>query len=149
MKRAMVFLAVLAVSGVAVACGSSGGSGSSGSGSASGSAASESEKDKFPSNEANTVVQVEAVEYAYKLSVPQAVGPKVYFIVKNAGTIQHEFEILGPDGKAVDEIPAFDKDTTKNLAVELKPGTYTFQCLLKTGDKTHASLGMTTKYTVT
>src|SRR5205085_8602071 len=147
MKRAMMLLALMAVSTAAVACGS--GKGSSGaSGSASGSAASETETEKFPSNQANTVVQVEAVEYAYKLNLPQATGPKVYFIVKNAGTEKHEFEILGPDGSKAGEIPAFDAGT-KNLAVELKPGTYTFQCLLEKDGKTHASLGMTTKYTVT
>src|SRR5205085_11401507 len=140
MKRAMMLLALMAVSTAAVACGS--GKGSSGaSGSASGSAASETETEKFPSNQANTVVQVEAVEYAYKLNLPQAVGPKVYFIVKNAGTEQHEFEILGPDGSKAGEISAFDAGTSKNLAVELKPGTYTIQCLLKKDGKTHASLG--------
>ena|SRR5436190_13212928 len=148
MKRAVVLLALAMVSTAAVACGSSKGS-SDASGSASGSGASETETEKFPSNQANTIVQVEAVEYTYKLNVPQAVGPKVYFIVKNAGTEKHEFEILGPDGKDVSEIPSFDAGTTKNLAVELKPGTYTFQCLLEKDGKTHASLGMTTKYTVT
>ena len=153
----MTLLALAAVvSTVTVACGSDkGSSGASGSGSASGSASGSGSASapattpKFASNQANTVVSVEAYEYAFKLDQPQAAGPKVFFTVKNTGKEEHEFEILGPDGKAVDEIEAFDAGLTKTLAAELPAGTYTFQCILEKDGKTHAQLGMTTKYTIT
>src|SRR4051812_19278181 len=134
-----------------VACGSGGSS--SGSASGSGSASAPADEDKthatFEAAAANTKVTVKAVEYSFQIDPPQAVGPKVFFDVTNTGTEKHEFEVVGPDGKAVDEIVAFDPGSTKTLAVELAPGTYTIQCLLVKDGKTHASLGMLSKYTVT
>ena|SRR5947209_7947227 len=152
MRRVRVLLlAVLVVASAGLAaCGSGNGSTS---GSASGSASAPAEQDKthasFDAAAANTKVTVKAVEYAFQVTPAQAVGPKVFFEVTNGGTEKHEFEVLGPDGKRVDEIVAFDPGKTKTLPVELAPGTYTIQCLLTKNGKTHASLGMSVKYTVT
>ena len=148
----MLLAVVASLSGAVAACGSDGnssGGSASGAASGSGSGSTAEEAEKFASKDATTVVQVEATEYLYKPNLPEAKGPKVYFTVKNTGKEDHEFEILGPDGKAVDEIAAFGPGLTKNLAVELAPATYTIQCILEKDGKTHASLGMTMKYTVT
>jgi uncharacterized cupredoxin-like copper-binding protein len=89
------------------------------------------------------------VDYAYTGLPASVQGPNVYFTVKNTGHTEHEFEVVGADGEPVSELPAFGVNLTKTLAVKLQPGTYTVQCLIKEGTKTHADLGMKTTLAVT
>ena len=136
--------------GSAAACGD----GSSGSGSASvtgtgSGAGGETEALAFPESEADTVVHVTLQDYAF-VGIPTSIkGPKVFFEAVNKNQHDHELEILDASGDAVGEIAAFTGKDAKQLAVELEPGTYTAQCILKEGAKTHAQLGMTQQFTVT
>ena len=143
-------LVLLVVVGTA-ACGDGSGSGSaSGSGTGTGSGAGgETEALAFPESEADTVVHVTLQDYAF-VGIPTSVtGPKVFFEATNKNQHDHELEILDADGDAVGEIAAFSGAGPKQLAVELEPGTYTAQCILKEGAKTHAQLGMTQQFDVT
>lgn len=139
-------------SGVRSGSGSGSGSGSasaSASASASGSGSGVAGDAAFDEADADSVIHVSATEYAFSVKEPKIVGPNVYFEVSNDGKENHEFEILDADGDTVDEIPEFEPGETKSLAVKLEPGTYTIQCILETSEgKTHASLGMTMRTTV-
>lgn len=143
------FMAAALVAG----CGSGGNASGSASGSGSGSGSAPAEGDQTPAfgeSDATTVVNVKATEYTFELDKATAAGKKVFFKVANTGAEDHEFEILGADGKTVDEIAAFKAGETKTLAVELSPGTYTAQCLVKDKNgKEHVELGMKTTFTVT
>ncbi len=167
--RAMVVF--LAVAGLALgACGGgedrpgqvtseSGGSSSGASGSVSGSGSGGEHdthstskeadaKPAFASGEENTKVEVTLQDYAF-VGVPETVkGPNVRFSATIKGGNTHELEVIGADGKAVGEIHSFKTGTTKELAIILQPGTYTLQCLVKEGSKTHADLGMKQTLTV-
>ena len=133
---------------VLAACGDGSGSGSA-SVSGSGSGAGGEEELAFPESEANTVVDVTLQDYAF-VGIPASVqGPKVFFKTTIKGSSTHELEILDAEGDAVDEIEAYEGGETKELALELAPGTYTAQCLVKEGAKTHKQLGMTQTFTVT
>lgn len=99
---------------------------------------------------ADTAVEVTLVDFAFKGLPATVKGEKVFFTATNAGPAEHELEVLNPSGEAVDEIVAHAPNSgPKTLAVRLKPGTYTVQCILKTAEgKSHAELGMTAKLQV-
>jgi hypothetical protein len=116
--------------------------------SASVSASGVGEELAFPADEADTEIAVTLQNYAF-VGIPATVkGPKVLFEAKVSGSNCHELEILDAGGDPVGEIPAFPSTETKTMAIELEPGTYTAQCLVKEGKKTHADLGMKTRFTV-
>lgn len=104
----------------------------------------------FDRSEADTVVEVTLADFAFKGLPATVKGEKVFFTATNAGPSEHELEVLGPGGKAVDEIEAHAPNSgPRTLAVRLKPGTYTVQCILRTAEgKSHAELGMTAKLQV-
>lgn len=89
------------------------------------------------------------VDYAFE-GPREAKGPKVFFEAENAGSEDHELEVLDPDGEAVGEIEAFPPGgESEPLAVELEPGTYTLQGILETKEgKRHRDLGMVAELTV-
>ncbi len=129
-------------------------SGGKGSGSVSGSSSSaggehggghSDEKDSkaaFASGEETTTVDVKLQDYAF-VGVPSTVqGPNVLFKASVEGASEHELEVVADSGEDVGEIHSFKTGTSKELAVVLKPGTYTLQCLVEEGAKTHAELGM-------
>jgi len=131
-----------------------------GSGSASGSASGAGgehggehgdEKDSkaaFASGEETTAVDVKLQDFSF-VGVPATVqGPNVLFKASVEGGGAHELEVVDESGEAVGEIHSFKSGTTKELAVILKPGTYTLQCLVEEGAKTHAELGMKQTLTV-
>ena len=95
---------------------------------------------------ADREAEVSAHEYAFTFSeVPTfAKGDAVKFELKNEGKEFHEFEVLGPDGKAVGEIPELKPGADGDAVLELKDaGTYTYQCEVKAADgQTHSSKGM-------
>jgi uncharacterized cupredoxin-like copper-binding protein len=92
-------------------------------------------------------VEVTAKEYAFTglEGFTAKVGEKIEFKLENAGTMEHELEILGPDGKDVGEVgpTAAGKDGEVIIAFE-KAGTYTYKC----GIADHASRGMQGTFTV-
>jgi uncharacterized cupredoxin-like copper-binding protein len=72
-------------------------------------------------------------------------GETVEFALRNEGAKDHEFEVLGPDGKALGEVgpthPAADGKVTLTLA---KPGAYSYVC----GIEDHEKRGMKGTFTV-
>lgn len=72
-------------------------------------------------------------------------GEKVEFVMTNAGPADHEFEVFGPDGKAVGEIGPTSAGATRKATLDLtKPGSYRFRC----GVADHESRGMTGTFVV-
>jgi hypothetical protein len=147
-------VAVLAVAGLVGACGSGedrpgAASACGGTGSVSSSGAGGETDLPFTKANVDTKIDVVLQDYAF-VGVPGEVkGPNVLFDATVKGSNCHELEVLDSAGKAVGEIPSFPKGEEKELGLELKPGTYTLQCLLKEGKVTHASLGMKATLTVT
>lgn len=92
-------------------------------------------------------VEVVAKEYAFTGldGFTAKVGEKIEFKLENKGTMEHEFEVLGPDGKDVGEVgpTAPGKDGEVVIAFD-KPGTYTYLC----GIADHESRGMKGTFTV-
>jgi hypothetical protein len=102
----------------------------------------------FKESEANTVVEVEMVDYRFS-GIPETVkGPKVFFKVKNSGPAEHELVVVNSEGRHLGEVPEIRAGRSGVLALELPPGTYTAQCLVRADDKTHVQLGMETSFTV-
>jgi iron uptake system component EfeO len=75
------------------------------------------------------VVAVTAVDYAFQPSSISVPAGKVTFRVTNAGSQEHEFEILKGD-TAVDELEGLVPGLTLELTADLAPGTYTYVCKL-------------------
>jgi hypothetical protein len=102
----------------------------------------------FPEAEATTKVAATLQDYSF-VDVPGTVkGPNVFFSAKVSGSSCHELQVVDAKAKLVGEIPPFPTGETKTMAVKLDPGTYTVQCLVKEGNKTHAELGMKQQLTV-
>ena len=154
MKRVLLVAALLLA---AAACGNgedrpqgvSASGSASGSMSGSGSHAHEDTKAQFDKADATTSVDVDAADYRFDKLPATVQGPNVFFTVKNVGSADHEFEVIGPDGEPVGEIGAFKRGVTKTLAIKLAPGKYVVQCLVDEGAKNHAELGMKNDLTVT
>lgn len=102
----------------------------------------------FKEASATTKVAVTLKDYAFEGIPATAKGPKVFFDAKVDGGSCHELEVVDSGGKTAGDIAAFPAGEEKHLAVELKPGTYVVQCLVKEGAKTHADLGMKTQLVV-
>lgn len=103
----------------------------------------------FGEAEADTKVEVTLQDHTF-VGIPDSLkGPKVFFKATNRGPADHELEILDSSGKRVNEIEAMSPGRSATLAVELEHGSYTAQCLVETGGKTHAELGMRTTFGVT
>jgi uncharacterized cupredoxin-like copper-binding protein len=91
--------------------------------------------------------EVRAVDYAFSGLdgfAPKA-GQTVKFELKNKGTMQHEFEVFGPDGTAVGEVGPTDKDDEGEVVLTFdKAGTYRYVC----GIADHEARGMKGTFTV-
>jgi len=156
MKRVLVVACLLLA---AAACGNgedrpegvsaSGSASGSVSGSASASHGHEDTKAQFDKADATTSVDVDAADYRFDKLPATVQGPNVLFTVKNVGSAEHEFEVIGPDGEPVGQVGPFKRGVTKTLAVKLAPGKYVVQCLVSEGAKNHAQLGMKNDLTVT
>jgi plastocyanin len=90
------------------------------------------------------VVAVEAKEYAFTPSTITVPAGSVTFSIRNAGTQDHELEVLQGD-QLVDKVEAIAPGLTKDATVTLAAGEYTFVCKLNG----HDQLGMKGSLTVT
>ena len=103
----------------------------------------------FSEAQADSVVDVSLQDFSF-VGIPATVkGPKVFFKATNEGSADHELEILDASGKPVGEVAAMPSGKSGTLAVELKPGTYTAQCLVETNGKPHTESGMKTSFQAT
>jgi plastocyanin len=89
-------------------------------------------------------IAVEAKEYEFTPSVISVPAGKATFAVRNAGSVEHEFEIFKGD-RVVDEIEGLVPGLEKTLTVDLAAGEYTYVCKLSG----HDQLGMKGTLTVT
>lgn len=88
--------------------------------------------------------KVEVTLSEHKIDMPMQLAPgKTAFVVRNAGTAQHSFEI---EGNGLDKkfMLAVGPAESKTLDVELKPGTYKVRCPMKG----HEAKGMEAMLTV-
>lgn len=93
-------------------------------------------------------VEFDAKDYAFADLDGFAVqsGQTVKFEMKNDGTMQHEFEVLRPDGTALGEIGPTDAGKEDEVVLTFdKAGTYTYVC----GIDDHERRGMKGTFTVT
>jgi high-affinity iron transporter len=88
-------------------------------------------------------IAVKASEYRFDPSTITAMPGSVTFVVTNAGSTEHEFEIFKGE-TVVDEIEGLVPGLTRNLTVALEPGEYTYVCKLAA----HDQLGMKGTLTV-
>ncbi len=118
----------------------------------------------------HTVVEVNALEYAFELgSTTLGAGPTAFHLV-NAGTEEHELSFAKiAEGHTLQEAVEFEGDPEAAglitepsgdtghvgpgediyLNVELEPGTYGMVCFVEASDGTpHAFKGMVTEFTV-
>jgi len=73
-------------------------------------------------------------EYRYVAvgTVPRfAVGDRVTFAAENAGILDHDLQIVGPDGLAVETADAVGPGDTLTVTIDLdEPGIYQLNCLV-------------------
>jgi plastocyanin len=92
-------------------------------------------------------VDFEAKDFAYEglTDVSARTGETVKFEMENFGPAEHEFEIVGPDGKTLGEIGETERGEKGEVTVTFaKAGTYTYVCKLAD----HESRGMKGTFTV-
>jgi plastocyanin len=154
--RLGVLLAVVVLA-VSTACGGGedrpgnvrGSATGSGSASASGSHAHGEAEHEFARGEEDSTVELTLKDFAFEGVPAETKGEKVLFEARVI-TGEHELEVLDASGKALGEIEPFKTDDgEKTLALKLAPGTYTLQCLVDEGARTHKELGMVATLHVT
>jgi uncharacterized cupredoxin-like copper-binding protein len=97
-----------------------------------------------PTAPSGPVVNVEASEFKFAPAALSVEAGAVTFSVRNAGTIEHEFEIFEGDA-SIDKLTGLGAGMTRDLSVSLEAGDYTFVCKLAG----HEEQGMTGTLTVT
>ncbi len=145
-RLAAVAVSVLVAAGVA-GCGNGEGGSGNGHGGTGEHHHGGSGKPAFARSAADVEVDVTLRDFAIDMP-PEVRGRKAFFEARNDGPSPHELELLDEDGREVGAIPPFPEGETHTLAVELEPGTYRAQCLVRVGERTHAELGMVTEFTV-
>lgn len=88
------------------------------------------------------MVNVVAEEFNFTLDSSQLSAGPTTFVIKNNGSMKHDFEISGNGiEQKTDKI---NPGETTELTVELEPGTYTYICTIPG----HEELGMRGTFTV-
>jgi hypothetical protein len=97
----------------------------------------------FGADDADTTLTVTLRDYGF-VGIPSRVsGPNVRFVATIRGSNRHEIDVLAADGESVAVLPPFATgDGDRTLDAVLPPGTYSVQCRVKEGTRTHAQLGM-------
>ena len=151
-RRGAAALAVAALLGGACGDGASGGAADGGHDHGGGDDASSSTASTAPpftKAEADTVLDVTMQDYAF-VGLPDTVaGPNVHLTASIKGSNFHELLLDDEDGELVEDLRPFKRPARQAFAVVLEPGTYTVECLVKEGSRTHAELGMRKTFTVT
>lgn len=91
--------------------------------------------------EGEVEVAFDAVDYTYEdLDTSSiAAGDTVEFVMRNAGTVAHEFEVFGPDGEVLGEIGPTEAGEDAEVVLTLDDaGTYRYVC----GIDDHEDRGM-------
>ena len=89
-------------------------------------------------------VDVRLSEWKVELSQPGVSAGTVRFVITNAGSIPHGFEV---EGQGIEqEIPMIQPGASDTLTVTLQPGMYEVYCPV--GQDSHKKLGMETHLTV-
>lgn len=89
-------------------------------------------------------ISVRLSEWNVELSAPSVAAGTVTFVVTNAGSIPHAFEI---EGRGIEkETATIQPGTNATLTVSLKAGSYEVYCPV--GNDSHRKLGMTSKLQV-
>src|SRR5688572_11050244 len=102
----------------------------------------------FAASAATSTVKLRMRDYVF-VDVPATMtGPRVAFEAVNDGPGQHEARILDEGGAEKGVIAPLAKGVRATMALELPAGTYTMECLIKEGAKTHAELGMRSTFVV-
>jgi uncharacterized cupredoxin-like copper-binding protein len=88
--------------------------------------------------------KVQVSETEYKIGLPETTlkAGRYTFEVRNGGQLPHNLTIKGPG--VSEATPDFGAGETRELSVELKPGTYDFYCSVQG----HREQGMEQKVTV-
>jgi uncharacterized cupredoxin-like copper-binding protein len=92
-------------------------------------------------------IDVQAKEYSFALPSDLVVekGEAIEFKLTNAGTMDHEFEVFGPDGKALGEVGPTKPGKSGQVVLEFDDaGSYTYVC----GLEDHEKRGMKGAFTV-
>ena len=124
--RRLALPATLVAGAALAACGASGGASST------------------PASLAPGTVAVTATEMKFDPSTITVKAGEITFQVRNAGTVEHEFEIFKGD-QVVDEVEGLVPGVTLPLKVTLEAGDYTYVCKLAG----HEEAGMKGTLTVT
>jgi plastocyanin len=90
------------------------------------------------------VIAVDAKEYAFTPSTLTVAAGPARFSVRNAGSVEHEFDVYQGD-QLLGQITGLTPGVTKELPLTLAAGDYTFICKLSA----HEQLGMKGTLTVT
>lgn len=89
-------------------------------------------------------VAIALVDYAFRPDAISVPAGRTTFVLDNQGEQEHEFEILDGDS-VVDEVEGLVPGLTRDLTVDLGPGSYTIVCRLAD----HEARGMIGTLTVT
>lgn len=92
-------------------------------------------------------IELDAVDYAFEKPITGiTAGQVIEFKLHNKGTKDHEFELFGPDGHVIGEIPPVKPGEEGEAILELKKaGVYRYVC----GVDDHETRGMTGTFEVT
>ncbi|MGH9286391.1 MAG: hypothetical protein ACRD0M_12070 [Acidimicrobiales bacterium] len=101
----------------------------------------------FDASAATATLEVTLKDFTIAGLSPAATGPNLLFNAEVNGASQHELAVHDASGHLGGLAP-FRAGKKKRLAIVLAPGTYTVQCLVKEGSRTHAELGMKAQLTV-
>jgi uncharacterized cupredoxin-like copper-binding protein len=86
-----------------------------------------------------TTVRVTAFDLGFRLSTKRAPHGTVVFILKNTGSLKHDFSIAGK------KTPQIGHNKTATITVTLKKGKYAYKCTVPG----HAAGGMSGTFTAT
>lgn len=97
----------------------------------------------FGADEVDTTLTLTLRDYGF-IGIPARVaGPNVRFVATIRGSNRHELDVRDGEGRTVAALPPFAAgDGERTLDAALAPGTYSLQCLVKEGTRTHAQMGM-------
>ncbi len=102
---------------------------------------------------ADRTIPIGAKDFAFDIPAGMQIakGETVRFDFANSGKVDHEMEILGPDGQPLGEVAATKPGAKGEVTITFaEAGRYTMVCVLATEDGTlHTALGMESAFEIT